>query len=181
MTGEYADGGGSGCFESMDSGDTWQPIECGELPEEKDVFVKHQLDSNYANAIVADPNNPDILYAGTDGGFFISYDDGKKWAPVNDGLLDGLVIYDVAVDKYRNVYASRPWVSSNWSDNEQKPLFLRQSVSDPKNSTGVNVQFVKSQIVSSHLPLKAPRLSANAASARHPCSNILPIQKSPKA
>ncbi len=108
VTGEYADGGGSGCFESMDSGDTWQPIECGELPEEKDVFVKHQLDSYYANAIVADPNNPDILYAGTDGGFFISYDDGKKWVLVNDGLLDGLVIYDVAVDKDRNVYAITP-------------------------------------------------------------------------
>jgi photosystem II stability/assembly factor-like uncharacterized protein len=38
------------------------------------------------HSIAIDPRNPDILYAGTDGGVFVSTDDGNSWASRNAGL-----------------------------------------------------------------------------------------------
>ena len=38
------------------------------------------------HSIVIDPARPDILYAGTDGGVFVSTDDGGNWASRNSGL-----------------------------------------------------------------------------------------------
>lgn len=38
------------------------------------------------HTIVIDPLNPDILYAGTDGGFFVSKDAGDTWISYNNGL-----------------------------------------------------------------------------------------------
>ena len=38
------------------------------------------------HAIVVDPRNPDILYAGTDGGVFVSTDAGDTWTSRNAGL-----------------------------------------------------------------------------------------------
>jgi photosystem II stability/assembly factor-like uncharacterized protein len=38
------------------------------------------------HSIVLDPRNPDILYAGTDGGIFISTDGGDTWTSRNEGL-----------------------------------------------------------------------------------------------
>ncbi|MDB4869603.1 MAG: hypothetical protein JWL97_607 [Gemmatimonadales bacterium] len=38
------------------------------------------------HSIVIDPRNPDILYAGTDGGVFVSTDNGNNWASRNAGL-----------------------------------------------------------------------------------------------
>jgi ligand-binding sensor domain-containing protein len=60
------------------------------------------------NSIAFDPNNPGTLYAGTDNGAYISFDSGKSWNQINDGLLDSSVVYSIAVDKDGNVYASTP-------------------------------------------------------------------------
>ena len=38
------------------------------------------------HSITIDPRNPDILYAGTDGGVFVSTDDGNNWVSRNAGL-----------------------------------------------------------------------------------------------
>jgi photosystem II stability/assembly factor-like uncharacterized protein len=38
------------------------------------------------HSVVVDPVNPDILYAGTDGGIFVSTDRGDTWASRNEGL-----------------------------------------------------------------------------------------------
>ncbi len=38
------------------------------------------------HALVFDPVNPDVVYAGTDGGVFISYDRGDSWTSRNQGL-----------------------------------------------------------------------------------------------
>lgn len=56
-------------------------------------------------AIVVDPTNPDVVYAGTiDRGVYVSTDGGQTWQALNDGLLtravrdlalsaDGSVLY----------------------------------------------------------------------------------------
>jgi ligand-binding sensor domain-containing protein len=61
------------------------------------------------NSIAFDLNEPDILYAGTDEGAYISFDSGESWNQINDGLTDSLVVYSIAVDKDGNVYASTPY------------------------------------------------------------------------
>jgi photosystem II stability/assembly factor-like uncharacterized protein len=61
------------------------------------------------NTLTLDPNHPDTIYAGTDGGAYISFDRGQTWGQVNDGLLGATVVYSIAVDKESNVYAATPY------------------------------------------------------------------------
>ena len=61
------------------------------------------------NSIAFDPKKSGILYAGTDGGAYISYDAGANWGQVNDGLLGATVVYSIAVDKDGKVYAATPY------------------------------------------------------------------------
>jgi photosystem II stability/assembly factor-like uncharacterized protein len=67
------------------------------------------LGNLYVNTVSADPNNPDIFYAGTDGGAYISFDGGQTWGEINDGLLGATVVYSIVVDKDSNVYAATPY------------------------------------------------------------------------
>ncbi len=61
------------------------------------------------NSIAFDPNNSDTIYAGTDGGAYISFDSGQTWGQINDGLLGATVVYSIAIDKDSNVYAATPY------------------------------------------------------------------------
>ncbi|MEP6494911.1 MAG: dockerin type I domain-containing protein [bacterium] len=59
-------------FRSMDGGATFRPM-------------ANEIHCDW-HTIVIDPKNPDILYAGTDGGLFISTDAGDTWTSRNSGL-----------------------------------------------------------------------------------------------
>ena len=59
-------------FRSTDGGNTFKPMGM-------EIHVDW-------HTIVVDPRNPDILYAGTDGGVFISTDAGDTWTSRNAGL-----------------------------------------------------------------------------------------------
>ena len=61
------------------------------------------------NSIAFDPNSASTIYAGTDTGAFISFDGGKTWNQINDGLLGATVVYSIVVDKDSNVYAATPY------------------------------------------------------------------------
>ncbi|MFZ5819815.1 MAG: hypothetical protein ACOYYJ_07930 [Chloroflexota bacterium] len=87
---------GQGVLVSADTCGSWQPSNNG-------------LTNLFVNTLALDPNNPDIVYAGTDGGAYISYDAGATWGQVNDGLLGATVVYSIAVDKDSNVYAATPY------------------------------------------------------------------------
>ena len=87
---------GNGLLISGDGCQSWTPSHNG-------------LGSLFVNAIVMDPTNPNTIYAGTDGGAYISYDAGITWGQVNDGLLGATVVYSIAVDKDSNVYAATPY------------------------------------------------------------------------
>jgi photosystem II stability/assembly factor-like uncharacterized protein len=85
----------------------------GVIVSEDGCALWHQsnlgLENLFVNTLVIDPNNPDTLYAGTDGGAYISIDGGQTWGQINNGLLGALVIYSIAVDKDSNVYAATPY------------------------------------------------------------------------
>ena len=67
------------------------------------------LGSLFVNSVAIDPNHPDTVYAGTDGGAYVSFDGGATWGPINDGLLGALVVYSIVIDPQSNVYAATPY------------------------------------------------------------------------
>ncbi|HEY2932875.1 MAG TPA: sialidase family protein [Acidobacteriota bacterium] len=70
-----------GLFKSTDSGASWLAINNG-------LADLINTGSNIA-ALVIDPDNPDMLYAGTSGsGVFKSIDGGTNWSSFNDGLTN---------------------------------------------------------------------------------------------
>jgi len=87
---------GNGIVTSNDACQSWQLSNSG-------------LGSLYVNTVAIDPNNPDTVYAGTDGGAYISTNGGQTWGVINDGLLGATVVYSIVVDKDSNVYASTPY------------------------------------------------------------------------
>jgi hypothetical protein len=67
------------------------------------------LASLFVNAIAVDPANPDTLYAGTDGGAYVSFDGGASWGDINEGLLGATVVYSIVIDPTGNIYAATPY------------------------------------------------------------------------
>ncbi len=57
-----------------DYGKSWQEIDAGLPPD------------HFAGAVRADPVQRGLLYAGTDEGVFVSFDDGNDWAPLQENL-----------------------------------------------------------------------------------------------
>ncbi len=87
---------GRGVFRSTNHCLTWTPINRG-------------LGSLFVNSINIDTNNPNTLYAGTDGGAYISMNGGETWYQINDGLLGAFVVYSVVIDSQSTVYAATPY------------------------------------------------------------------------
>lgn len=67
------------------------------------------LGNLFVITLAVDPNHSDIIYAGTDGGAYVSFDSGATWNQINDGLLGATVVYSIVVDKESNVYAATPY------------------------------------------------------------------------
>ncbi|MEM6796521.1 MAG: hypothetical protein AAF725_21290, partial [Acidobacteriota bacterium] len=63
-------------FRSEDRGASWRRISDG---LDQGVF-------SYVHRIAEDPVRPGLLYAGTEGGLFLSFDDGRSWRRFDNGL-----------------------------------------------------------------------------------------------
>jgi len=81
---------------SRDGCRTWRPS-------------NNNLGSLFVNALATDPNDPEIIYASTDGGAYVSFDGGVTWGEINEGLLGATVVYSIVVDPESNVYAATPY------------------------------------------------------------------------
>jgi len=64
----FHDGSGGSVFASINGGETWAPSSTGLAG--RDVFAFYQM-----------PNNPNVIYAGTNTGVYRSDDRGASWAP----------------------------------------------------------------------------------------------------
>jgi hypothetical protein len=73
-------------FKSADYGKTWKRITNG-IP-----------DGAYCRCIREDPNRKGLLYAGTETGVYVSFDDGSNWQSLNMNLPN-TPIHDIAVHK----------------------------------------------------------------------------------
>lgn len=87
---------GQGVLVSTDKCGSWQASNDG-------------LSNLFVNTVAMDPNNSDIVYAGTDGGAYVSFDGGANWGQVNDGLIGSTIVYSIVVDSESNVYAATPY------------------------------------------------------------------------
>ena len=63
-------------YKTTDYGKTWKAITNG---------IPHTMLS-YAHCVREDPVRPGLLYVGTEGGLFVSYDDGANWQPLQTNL-----------------------------------------------------------------------------------------------
>ena len=61
------------------------------------------------NTLAIDPNHPNTIFAGTQAGAFVSFNDGVSWYEINNGLLGATVVYSIAIDQESNVYAATPY------------------------------------------------------------------------
>ena len=76
---------GSGIQKTTNAGQTWSTVNAG-------------LANLHVNTLAFNSRNPNIVYAGTDGGVFLSQDGGDSWNAVNKGLGRNLIVYSIAVD-----------------------------------------------------------------------------------
>jgi photosystem II stability/assembly factor-like uncharacterized protein len=90
-------------WKTSDYGATWMKI------------VDGIREDAYVNAVREDPNRRGLLYAATNHGVYISYDDGARWEELNPGLPD-LPITNVVVEHNELAIASHGrgfWVLDN--------------------------------------------------------------------
>ena len=62
------------------------------------------------NALMFDPEDAEVLYAGANTGIYVSVDQGQSWWQYNEGLLNHPIIYSLAVQKQTaTMYATTPY------------------------------------------------------------------------
>jgi photosystem II stability/assembly factor-like uncharacterized protein len=90
-------------FETTDFGQTWTKIVNGIRPDA------------YVHAVREDPTRRGLLYAGTQHGVYVSYDDGASWQELDPGLPD-VPVADLVVEKNELVIGTHGrgfWVLDN--------------------------------------------------------------------
>ncbi|HEU5167267.1 MAG TPA: hypothetical protein VFU29_17105, partial [Chitinophagaceae bacterium] len=76
-------------YVSDDYGKTW-------------IQVGKDLPNEPVNVIREDPKNDSILYVGTDGGLYVSFDKGNSFMMWNKGLPKSIPIHDIAIQQREN-------------------------------------------------------------------------------
>ncbi len=88
-------------FVTKDFGETWTPISDG-------------LPMGNVNVISEDPKNRDLLYLGTEYGFFISLDAGKTWKPFMNGMptvrVDDILVHPRDNDLIVGTHGRSIWI-----------------------------------------------------------------------
>lgn len=128
-------GGYSGVYGSKSSGDTWTDL-TGNLPQDP-----------YITALVVDPSNIKVMYAGTRGrGVFRTADGGGSWTQVNSGLRGWKAITALAIDPsdtsilyagtwesglYKTRDAGQTWKSINTGIFSPRPRSIVIDPADP--------------------------------------------------
>jgi len=92
-------------YRSSDFGETWTSI-TGDLPPNRVVKAVHE-----------DPRNPDLLYVGTEFGFFLSFDGGRHWVPLRNNLptvaVNDFVVHPRDNDLVLATHGRGVWILDN--------------------------------------------------------------------
>ncbi|HTL06000.1 MAG TPA: hypothetical protein VL241_09660 [Gemmatimonadales bacterium] len=91
-------------YKTTDYGKTWRPIVAG--------LAKTPL--SYAHVIQEDPVRRGLLYLGTEGGLYVSFDDGGLWQPLQNNLphapVYGIVVQEHFSDLVVATYGRGFWI-----------------------------------------------------------------------
>lgn len=85
--------GSSHVYLTPDGGTTWNSIGAG-------------LPNVPFNAIIIDPINPKVIYAGCDFGVYVSPDRGQTWMDYNTGFWDATLVMDLQIDANNKLIAA---------------------------------------------------------------------------
>jgi hypothetical protein len=118
-------------FRTRDGGRTWQKI-VGGLPER-----------GYVHAVREDAARKGLLYAGTDKGVFVSFDDGGAWLPLQLNLPTSPVrdLYVHAGDLIAATYGRGLWILDDLSPLRQSDTNANQRARLFKPSAAVRVRW----------------------------------------
>ena len=103
-------------YQTDDYGKTWRPIVDGIPPNE------------FTRVIRADPARRGLLYAGTETGIYVSFDDGRRWERMQ-GNLPVVPIYDLIIKDHNLVVATHG--RSFWILDDLTPLHQLVDRRDP--------------------------------------------------
>ncbi|HLQ45473.1 MAG TPA: hypothetical protein VK137_12130, partial [Planctomycetaceae bacterium] len=109
-------------YKTTDYGRTWKAITNG---------VPHTMLS-YAHCVREDPVRQGLLYLGTEGGLFISYDDGANWQPLQNNLPHAPV-YWITVQEHFNDLVISTYGRGFWILDDLSPI--QQMTAEVLNST----------------------------------------------
>jgi photosystem II stability/assembly factor-like uncharacterized protein len=83
-------------YQTTDYGKSWKLITDG---------IPHTMLS-YAHCVREDPKRKGLLYLGTEGGLFVSYDDGEHWQPLQNNLPHAPVYWIVVQERFNDLVIS---------------------------------------------------------------------------
>ena len=100
-------------FKTNDYGKTWTNITKG---------IPHNMLS-YAHCVKEDPARKGLLYLGTEGGLYVSFDDGKDWQPLQSGLPHAPVYWLTVQERFHDLavatYGRGFWILDDISPLQQ--------------------------------------------------------------
>ncbi len=108
-------------YKTTDYGKTWKAITNG---------IPHTMLS-YAHCVREDPVRQGLLYVGTEGGLFVSYDDGANWQPLQNNLPHAPV-YWITVQEHFNDLVISTYGRGFWILDDITPI--QQMTADVLNS-----------------------------------------------
>src|SRR5229473_3019848 len=109
-------------YKTTDYGKTWRAITNG---------IPHTMFS-YAHCVREDPVRQGLLYVGTEGGLFVSYDDGANWQPLQNNLPHAPV-YWITVQEHFNDLVISTYGRGFWILDDITPL--QQATAEVLNSS----------------------------------------------
>jgi photosystem II stability/assembly factor-like uncharacterized protein len=83
-------------YKTTDYGKTWKAIDNG---------IPHTMLS-YAHCVREDPRREGLLYLGTEGGIYVSFDDGANWQPLQANLPHAPVYWMVVQEQFNDLVIS---------------------------------------------------------------------------
>jgi len=108
-------------YKTSDYGKTWVPITNG---------IPHTMLS-YAHCVREDPTRAGLLYLGTEGGLFISFNDGANWEPLQSNLPRAPVYWLVVQEHFNDLviatYGRGFWILDDLAPLQQINSSVRDS------------------------------------------------------
>jgi hypothetical protein len=108
-------------YKTTDYGKTWKLITNG---------IPHTMLS-YAHCVREDPVRQGLLYLGTEGGLFVSYDDGTNWQPLQNNLPHAPVYWMVVQERFNDLaiatYGRGFWILDDITPLQQMTAAIQNS------------------------------------------------------